>query len=216
MGTNALVSDLLVKVREYVEQQKFCKGTRYLYIAGINDVRRHFAKIQEKAYSHELAWRRVLERRSQYEDNEIIYATFLYTWKVAEMLEQCSRIGSITRQRSMGWGFRHLSVTNMILLQQYEESRLRGGYSQNTLRGERSAIRQFMLYLEDNAIGNISNVGQSDISDYITVLARKNPAGISDKLTRLRSFFRFLITEGLMEEKLIFDEKDTDLYLSLV
>lgn len=204
MKSKPQLSDLLVKIRKYVNQQEFCKGTRYLYIAGINDIRRHFAKMQETVYSHELAWERVLERREQYENDEIVYSTFLHTWKVAEMLDQCFRIGTITRQRSKEWGFRQLSSVNMVLLQQYEETKLARGYCQNTLRGERSAIRQFFLYLEDKKINSIAKIQHRDISEYISVLARQNPAGVSGVLTRLRSFFRYLILEGLIEENLIF------------
>ena len=61
MKTQSSVKDLLVNVRKHVEQQGFVKGTRYLYIAGINDLRRHFERKQQNEYSREIAWERVKE-----------------------------------------------------------------------------------------------------------------------------------------------------------
>jgi len=209
MEKQTLLSDLLVKVREFVERQGYVKTTKYLYIAGMNNLRRHFERRGQVAYSRDTAWKYVLERRAQYENDEIAYDAFLYVWKVAEMLDECSRAGCITRHRSSTWGYARLSAANEALLQEYERHRLEMGYSVRTLDGERSAIRYFLFYLEGKGIDSVSKVRRCDISKYIPILAERNPAGISDKLTRLRAFFRYLIAEGAIDENLIFSLKLT-------
>jgi len=204
MKTESLLSDLLVKIQEHVNQQGYSKGTRYWYIAGINNLRRHFERSRQITYSREVAWEYVLERRAQYESDDIAYNTFLYTWKVAEMLEECSKAGYVMRRKSKAWGFGHLCSEYETLLMKYEHRKIEMGYSSSTLTGERSAIRQFLIYLDGKGITDVSKIERGDISEYIPVLAQRNPAGISGIVTRLRAFFRYLIEEGLIDGTLIF------------
>lgn len=199
-----LLTDLLVKIREYVDEQGYAKGTKYLYIAGINRLRRHFEHKGQAAYSRDTAWDCVLERREKYEIGNIAYDTFLYTWKVAEMLEHYSKTGTVVRRQSQVWGFTRLSRVNETLLIDYESQKLADGFSSATITGERSAIRLFLLYLESKRVHDISAIKQSDISAYILVLSQQNPAGISNVLSRLRAFFKYLIGKGLIDENLVY------------
>jgi len=203
MENQSLLLDLLVKTREFVEKQGYAQGTKYKYIAGMNNLRRHFNRQEQIAYSRDTAWNYVLERRAQYENGDVAYDTFLYVWKVAEMLEECSRTGCITRHNSSVWGRVCLSVANEALMYEYEHLKIEKGYSIRTLVAERSAIRNFLLFLERKGIDGVSKVQRSDISEYVPVLAEHNSAGISGILTRLRAFFRYLTAEGLIDERLI-------------
>jgi len=204
MESNTLLSDLLVKVSEFVDRQGYVKTTRYWYIAGMNNMRRHFERRGQIAYSGKIAWEYVLARREEYERQNIAYCTFLYTWKVYEMLDECYYTGNITRHRSNIWGHERLSPAYETLLKKYEQEKLERGYFNRTITGERSVIRHFLFYLEGKGVACISEIRRSDISGYIPGLANCNPAGISDKLTRLRAFFRYLIEKGLIDENLIY------------
>jgi Site-specific recombinase XerD len=203
MKKQTLLSDLLVMVCEFVDRQGYAKGTKYLYSAGMNNHRRHFKRCEQTAYASETAWEYVLIRRQEYENNIISYDTFLYTWKVFTMLEESYHTGKIIRRRSPVWGRTSLSAPYEALLQRYERVKLDRGYSTRTLDGGRSAVRQFFLYLEDAGIDSVSKIQRSHISGYIPILSRHNPAGISGILSRLRTFFRFLIEEGLIDENLL-------------
>lgn len=204
MEKQTLLSDLLVMVREFVDRQGYVKATKYQYIAGINNHRRHFERCGQTVYSSEIAWEYVLIRRQEYENEQIAYDTFLYTWKVFTMLEEVCHTGKVTRRRSLAWGHTSLSAPYETLLQQYERVKLERGYSTRTLDGERSAIRHFLHYLEGVGVDSISEIKRSDISAYIPISSKRNPAGISGILTRLRAFFRFLTEEGLIDENLIY------------
>lgn len=203
MGKQTLLSDLLLKVRKYVDQQGYSQGTKYLYLAGINNHRRHFERRGQIEYSNEIAWEYVLVRREEYERQNIAYNTFLYTWKVYEMLEECYCTGNVTRQRSNVWGNERLSPTYEGILKKYEQEKLERGYSTRTLTGERSAIRHFLFYLEGKGVTCISEIRRSDISEYIPGLANRNPAGISGILTRLRAFFRYLLEIKAIDDGLL-------------
>lgn len=204
MKKQTLLSDLLVMVREFVDRQGFVKGTKYLYIAGMNNHRRHFERCGQAAYASETAWEYVLIRRQEYESKQIAYDTFLYTWKVFAMLEESYRTGKVMRRRSLAWGHTRLSAPYEALLQRYECVKLDRGYSTRTLDGERSAVHHFLLYLEESGVDSVSEIQRSNISAYIPILSKRNPAGISSVLSRLRAFFRFLIEERLIDENLIY------------
>lgn len=200
----ALLSDLLKTVREFVEKQGYVKTTRYLYIAGINHLRRCFEQREQTLYSSNIAWECVVLRRERYERGKIAYNTFLYTWKVFTMLEECYLTGSVTRRYSSAWNHKRLSAEYKQLLDEYERKKLSDGYSINTLRGQRSAIRQFLFFMEESGIFHISEIKRTNISEYIPILAEGNPSGIAGVLSRLRTFFRYLIEVGLVNEKLIY------------
>ena len=203
MEQTTQLSDLLVKIRQHVENQGYIKASRYYYIVGINNIRRHFEQKSQVVYSRETAWEYVLERRQQYENGVIAHNTFLYTWKVAEMLEECYRTGVITRRRSQNWGFERLCPENETLLAEYERKKAEKGYLPSTLISARSAIRYFLFYLEHKGKMSVTEIDRSDISGYIPLLSQRNPSGISGILSQLRTFFRYLAQEGLADENLI-------------
>jgi site-specific recombinase XerD len=203
MNDQSLLSDLLVKVRDFVERQGYVKATKYLYIAGINNLCRHFERQGQTVYSRNTAWEYVLYRREEYECGRIARDTFLYTWKVFTMLDECYYKGIVTRRTSNAWGYKHLSPDYEAMLHQYIFDKQELGFTVRTLSGERSAIRLFMFFLESKSIFHIADIQRSDISEYIPVLASRNKAGISGVLSRLRAFFRYLIERNVIDEHLI-------------
>lgn len=203
MKKETLLLDLLLKIKQFVKNQGYCNGTQYNYNAGINSLRRYFERKKQKIYSHDVAWEYVLERRMQYENGNIAYNTFLYTWKVVEMLECYIQLGCITNHKSKNWDSMQLCNHYEKLLLEYENNKLKSGYSKCTITGERSAIKQFLFYLESKGIFSISKIEKTDISEYIPLLAEQNPAGISNILTRLRAFFRYLIVQEMVNKSLI-------------
>jgi len=129
-----------------VDQQGYVKETRYLYIAGMNNIRRHFERNRQTVYSRDIAWEYVLERRKQYENGDIAYDTFLYTWKTAEMLDEYFQTGYVTRHKSKAWGNKRLCPMNETLLAKYEHKKIERGYSTSTLTGERSVINSYSTW----------------------------------------------------------------------
>jgi len=67
----------------------------------------------------------------------------------------------------------------------------------------RASIRDFIFFLEDRNINNISSLTTTDVSDYILHLADKYNSSIVMPLTRIRTFFRWLISQGLIDPKLL-------------
>jgi len=203
MTDRILLSNLLCKVQDFVNTQNYCKGTWYYYHAAINHMKRFYQQKQFRNYSPELSWECVLERRKQYEFHKISYCTFLYTWKIAEMLKDLHFDGVITYRNSQTWKKVSKPILFIDILENYKQHKLKNGYSPNTVTGETSEVRQFLEYIENLGYNNLSQIQRHDIFEYLNIVSSKRVSGMSDCLTRLRSFFRYLIETGQIPELLL-------------
>lgn len=203
MNNETLLSNLLCKVQDFVSEQNYCKGTWYLYHAAMNYMRRFYERKGCLCYSPNTSWECVLERRCQYEAGEIAYDTFLYVWKVSEMLEECHVKGIITRQRSSKWVAEKTPLPFWKVAEAYERYRLGKGYSISTVRGERSEVRRFLAHMQEIGYSDLSQIQWQDVVAYILSVSPKRTSGMSDCLTRLRSFFRYLIEMGVISETML-------------
>src|SRR5947209_4315456 len=79
------------------------------------------------------------------------------------------------------------------------------GLSRNTLEAYRSDLLQFGRFLSERQAGALTASG-ADVSDFLTELARGNgkppasPATLHRKAACLRSFYRHLRREGLLDD----------------
>lgn len=67
----------------------------------------------------------------------------------------------------------------------------------------RASIRDFLFFIEDRDVRNISELSHADVTEYILFLSDKYNSSIATPLTRIRVFFRFLIARGMIEAELI-------------
>ncbi len=74
------------------------------------------------------------------------------------------------------------------------------GVSQNTLLSYKRDIREYAVYTEDNEL-NIETVSATTILDYLMKLqkAGKSASTVSRNLASIRSFYRFLQNEGVIQ-----------------
>lgn len=203
MNDETLLSNLLCKVQKFVSEQNYCKGTWYLYHAAMNYMRHFYEQKGCLDYSPDTSWECVLERRHQYEAGEIAYDTFLYVWKVSEMLEECHAKGMITRRKSSKWVAEKTPLPFFEVAEAYERYRLDKGYSLSTVHGERSEIRQFLAYVQGIGCNDLSQIQCQDVTAYIISVAPARTSGMSDCLTRLRAFFRYLIENQIIHESML-------------
>lgn len=203
MNDETLLSNLLCKVQDFVSEQNYCKGTWYLYHAAMNYMQRFYGQKGCINYSPDTSWECVLERRHQYETGEIAYDTFLYVWKVSEMLEECHAKGIITRRKSSKWVTEKTPLPFGEVAETYERYRLDKGYSINTVRGERSEIRHFLAYVQGIGYGDLSQIQRQDVTAYVISMAPGRTSGMSSCLTRLRAFFRYLIEKRIIHESML-------------
>ena len=200
MSDETLLSNLLCKVQDFVSEQNYCKETWYLYHAAMNCMRRFYEQNGRQDYSPELSWECVLERRRKYESGKISYDTFLYVWKVAEMLEDCHSNGLIVRRRSRKWNADRTPAPFSDIGEKYRRYRLKNGYSPNTVQGEMSTVHAFLSFAAGKGYTSLSQVQRHDVSEHLVSVSGIRTSGMADCLTRLRAFFRYLAGEGIISE----------------
>lgn len=86
------------------------------------------------------------------------------------------------------------------------------GYSENTCRGYRNDLEEFLFYLSDSEIAgtrrsknpDVIGVDRADgisIRGYLAYLHKRNKkTTIARKLSALRSYFKYLVKQGLMDD----------------
>ena len=80
--------------------------------------------------------------------------------------------------------------------------RVERNVSTNTMDAYKRDINQYLLYLGDLEIKNLSDVKSTHIRDYIRVLSdgRMAPASISRIISSIRTYYRFLSSENILDE----------------
>jgi integrase/recombinase XerC len=89
-----------------------------------------------------------------------------------------------------------------IQIQRFLDSRRRENVSEHTLRAYGSDLRQFVEYLSPGASEppKVNELDLLTLREWLAYLYRRrlNPASLRRKLAALRSFFQFLVREGLL------------------
>jgi len=75
------------------------------------------------------------------------------------------------------------------------------GFSKNTIEAYSHGLNRFLNHLKEKGIQEIREVGKFDVRGFLLVLKRKNLStkSIVRNLVAIRSFYKFLIQEGILE-----------------
>ena len=76
------------------------------------------------------------------------------------------------------------------------------GLARNTLESYRRDLQKFLKFLEKRKISSPEQIDRQAIADYLLALKNEGraPATISRNVASIRSFFNFLVQEGLLED----------------
>ncbi|RLC98121.1 MAG: site-specific tyrosine recombinase XerD [Chloroflexi bacterium] len=83
-----------------------------------------------------------------------------------------------------------------------QSTALEKGYSKHTVAAYRNDLAQFLAFLLGEQIHSWQKVNRTCILDYILALKRREyaPATVSRKVAAVKSFFHFLVTDGILED----------------
>jgi len=171
----------------------------YQYI-GIDPIlRTHIANGNTK-YSFALTEQIVEDSYSNFQAGKAGMDKYQCLRKVADMLNELSEKGNLTRSRLSRHHLRQLSAEYDSLLTAFEyDVKVSGRIKATRLGTVRSAIRVFLFELEDIGINSIHAVTLCIVSEIITRIAERNNAGISTQISDLKHFFGFLYIEKIVD-----------------
>ncbi len=80
--------------------------------------------------------------------------------------------------------------------------RVERNVSTNTMDAYKRDINQYLMYLSDLDINNLSDVKSTHIRDYVRILSDGGmaPASISRIISSIRTYYRFLSSENILDE----------------
>jgi integrase/recombinase XerD len=76
------------------------------------------------------------------------------------------------------------------------------GYSKHTVAAYRNDLGQFLGYLADGGPASWKEVKRAQIKDYVLHLKKReySPSTVSRKVAAIKSFFHFLVTDGVLDD----------------
>jgi len=123
--------------------------------------------------------------------------TFQNDSKAMRLIREYMESGRITYPIKIYERYRQPNDYYQGILNNYEEFHSKTHTPASTSCA-RASIRDFIFFLEDKSINNLSSLTATEVAEYILYLADKYNSSIAMPLTRLRVFFRWLISKGLI------------------
>lgn len=95
------------------------------------------------------------------------------------------------------------TATFLSVLPQYREYLTRAGLHEKTIRKYLSSVRQFLIYLENQKVDNLSDIQNPHLAEYFASARFKGrkPRGVQCEASELRKFVQFLNDEGHNQSK---------------
>ena len=194
------------ELREAVAKQGYSGPVRLSRMAAFNRMVTLFTDNDKNISVKEALEKYYAHIKTRLIDDMITAYQFQNEVKMINFVQMYYRLGNITGNKQYepcSSRYRQPTEYYRQLLSEYEEERITV-YTPATLSCTRASIRDFIFFLEDNGIKNVSEITRDDISNYILALSSKYNSNISYALGRVRIFCRHFVTKGLMDEYLVY------------
>ena len=198
------IKDLIEETLNAMQSWGLCRTTLNSYkYNGFSHIRKFFEAQEQPNFNSQTAQEFSILSRKRWERYEISARQFRKLQKAAALLEEYNNTGRLI------WGYLHnrnsISVNAyfMSLLSDYlsdKETHLSPG----TLRGIKSAILQFLGFLEHSRYyKDFADLSLNDVRDFIQFISGDYPGGLQNVIYAVKSFLKFLLEKQITEIDLI-------------
>ena len=163
------------EVREAIAAQGYFSPVRLARIAGLNRVLDYCADLCKETQVKDALGKYYAHIKSRLIDDEITAYQFQNEVKTINFVQTYFRLENITGKKLHNpqiSRYRQPTEYYRGLLTDYENAHI-DVYTPATLSCTRASIRDFIFFLEDNGIENISTLTHGNISSYILALSEK-------------------------------------------
>lgn len=185
------LQDVIQMANDFIISQHLSDSVMRFYQRGMSAIEQYFSEQNLDFYSEETSFRFVLESRQQYESGIICKNHFQYIRRLHEMMRMAASDGRIIYFDLPYWKTQDPSEPFKTVMYEYLNSQKDKGYSDLTIRGERSILRKFLLWIEQSGITSFSEISPDVVESYLPVLQESYPSGPKSALWSLRNFLRF-------------------------
>jgi integrase len=187
--------DLYMCVQSALVASGTGKKTVKIYrCSGFHPLQRFFEKKGCIYYSRKLADEFVLDTLNAYKNNLISRYQKTCIRKVAAMLDEYKNTGAIKwaylpKHNATFLTCKHFEI---VLTQYVLDMSRKEKYSPLSIAAIKNVVKQFLCHLEKQGHRKLSCLTRKIVSDYIPIIAKRRPGGVSEIIHALKSFLGYL------------------------
>jgi integrase len=199
-------NETINELREAVATLEYSGAVKLCRIATLNRMITFCADMNKSISVKDVLAKYYAHIKSRLIDDEITAYQFQNEVKMINFIQIHYRLGNITGNKQYeprASRYRQPNEYYKKLLSEYEKERI-DVYTPATLSCTRASIRDFIFFLEDNGINDVSEIAREIMSDYIISLSGKYNSNIGYALGRVRIFCRHLANRNLIDGNLVY------------
>ncbi len=163
----------------------------------------YFIEHNQVMFSKQLAEQYILESKAKLDAGAITRWRYTLNRQTVLMLIEYFECGHIIWKRHENHPAHLHQLAFILLHQDYLDFLKKEGKSPGTIRTRGRVSRQFLEYLEQRKVTDITEVQGNEISSFIPVISKQHqPTGMGTVLSSLRSFLRFVESKNLTQFRL--------------
>lgn len=115
--------------------------------------------------------------------------------KAASLLREVYETGTIQWRMLPAWRTRELAADFHSILADYLVC-IAGAYRSSTVRSKQNVIRQFLFFLDDGGITDLSRLSAKSLLAYLGFISARRPSSMGAVIPTIRSFLSYLYAQG--------------------
>lgn len=169
---------------------------RHYTVEGLSAILKRHYDVGENRLSATILDELVGEKRIKYENGQISRTPYQNLRKAAWWIREMHLTGSITQGKVPAWGQREAASPFAALLQDFC-SEAACTLAESSCKTARSAIRRFLLEMEDHGFMSPADLTQANVNNCLTSFAQHYTSGLNCALFSVRMFLRFLYAKNV-------------------
>lgn len=193
-----LLSELIERTKDSIRPLEHNQSTVCQYQRAWKALAAYFLEHGQALFSRQLAEQYIIESKSKLDSGIIRKRRHALNRLTVQMLIEYFEYGCVSwKCRRDRPAYLHQPVY-VLLHKDYINCLKKEGKSDNTIHGRELVSRQFLEYLEQRRIKDITEVGVNEISSFVLIISKKyQPTSMGSILSALRSFLRFIESRDL-------------------
>jgi integrase len=158
---------------------------------GFRPIQRFFHERGNTIYSARLLEECISSTWEAYQRGQRSLHQFQVLRKAASLLQEVCETGTLHWCVLPAWNTRKLRADFDSILSTYLVS-IAGVYSSSTFRGKKNIIRQFLFFLEDSGVTEMSRLSAKILLQYMSFISDRRPFSMGAVIPTIRSFVTYL------------------------
>ena len=199
MKDKILLKDLIIELKSVIEPWNHSESTKWQYNYSWKTLQEFFGRKGEPYFNERMAFEFISLWKSMYETSECEKWKYYLMRYTTQLLIKYWKDGSIEWFVNRECKYKLSNIDFIRVLNNYQAFIENDGKSKNTCTYYSNFTRYFLEFIE-NRKPDISCITQKDVVEFIVYInTRFSSSSIRTVLCALRSFFKYLVQENLIQ-----------------